>query len=310
MAVPGAISYSSTIDAVTHIEWNTEANMGKIDYLDALRRAMTGIAPETQAKTLAFYEQRFVDGVVAGRTEEAVAEELGDPKKIAMSLRASMHMQAFAQKKNPANLVRMGFAAVGLLIFNLVMVVPAIVYAALLAGLYSFGLALYLYGVVITASGLSGATEIKLDGPFNQLVVDERDDAGKTTTRTAQRQTKVAISGGNIQIYTEPVGSADKAAVPDAVPEAEAQAEQGDDAAREEERRTSRAMRRAEQVATIGIKFNTEMDEASRTTQSFLGFGLVLSGILMLLLCLVVTRYTFIATKRYIDMNYSLLKGN
>ncbi len=276
--------------------------MGKIDYLDALRRAMTGIAPETQAKTLAFYEQRFVDGQLAGRTEEAVAEELGDPKKIAMTLRASMHMQAFAQKKNPANFVRMGFAAIGLLIFNLVMIVPAIVYAALLAGLYAFGLALYLYGVVITASGLSGATEIKLDGPFNHLVVDERGDDGKTTTRVAKRQTKVAISGGNIQIYTEPVGGADVADEPGA--------EEGDEAARDEERRTMRAMRRAEQVATIGIKFNTEMDEASRTTQSFFGFGLVLCGILMLLLCMVVTRYTLIATKRYIDMNYSLLKGN
>ena len=305
MAVPGAVSYSRTIDAVTHIERNTEANMGKIDYLDALRRAMTGIVPETQAKTLAFYEQRFVDGVVAGRTEEAVADELGDPKKIAMSLRASMHMQAFEQKKNPANFVRMGFAAVGLLIFNLVMIVPAIVYAALLAGLYAFGLALYLYGVVITASVLSGATEIKLDGPFNHLLVAERGEDGQTTTRTAKRQTKVAISGGNIQIYTEPVGGVDTAGEPVANDGAESE-----DAVRDEERRTMRAMRRAEQVATIGIKFNTEMDEASRTTQSFFGFGLVLSGILMLLLCMVVTRYTFIATKRYIDMNYSLLKGN
>lgn len=271
--------------------------MGKIDYLDALKRAMTGIAPETQAKTLAFYEQRFVDGAQAGRTEAELAAELGDPKKIAMTLRASMHMQAFEHKKNPANFVRMGVAAIGLLIFNLVMVVPAVVYAAVLASLYTLGLALYLYGVVITASGLSGATEIKLDGPFSSLVVNERADDGSVTHQETERQTKVAISGGNIQIYTEPVAGA-----PDADSSADADIDEG--------RRTVRALRRAEQVATIGIKFNTDLDEASRATQAFLGFGLVLGGIVMLLLCLVVTRYTVIATKRYVEMNYSLLKGN
>jgi uncharacterized membrane protein len=262
--------------------------MGKLDYLDALKRAMTGIAPETQAKTLAFYEQRFVDGIEAGRSEREIAAEQDDPKKIAMTLRASMHMLAFETKKNPANFVRMGFAAIALLIFNIVMVVPAIVYASLLASLYAFGLALYLYGVVITASGLSGATEVRLDGPLSNVVVHDPDDQG--------RQTKVAISGGNIQIYTEPAAGQAVANGAD---------EDGD-----EEQRAIRALRRAEQIATIGVKFNTEMDEASRTTQSAFGFGLVLGGILLLLLCLVITRYTLIATKRYIEMNFSLLKGN
>ena len=274
--------------------------MGKIDYLDALKRAMTGLAPDTQAKTLAFYEQKFIDGELAGRTEPDVANELGDPKKIAMTLRASMHMQAFETKKNPANFVRMGFAAIGLLIFNLVMVVPAVVYAAVLASLYAFGLALYLYGVVITASGLSGATEIKLDGPFKNMVVHDREDG--EAQRDIERETKVAISGGNIQIYTEPVaGAVERAAM-----EGAGDADDDDD----EGKQTIRALKRAEQVATIGVKFNTEMDEASRTTQSFFGFGLVLGGILLLLLCLVVTRYTLIAIGRYIEMNFSLLKGN
>ncbi len=214
-----------------------------------------------------------------------------------MTLRASMHLQAFESKKNPANFVRMGFAAIALLIFNLVMVVPAIVYAALLASMYAFGLALYLYGVVITASGLSGATEIKLDGPFNNHVLTERDDAGRVSRHETERQTKVAISGGNIQLYTDPVEGA--------APGADDEASADDD-----ERRAMRALRRAEQIATIGVKFNTDLDEASRTTQSFFGFGLVLGGILLLLLCLVVTRYTLIATRRYIEMNFSLLKGN
>ena len=43
---------------------------------------------------------------------------------------------------------------------------------------------------------------------------------------------------------------------------------------------------------------------------TFLGFAMVLGGIILLLLSLVVTRFTFIGIKRYIDMNISLLKGN
>jgi uncharacterized membrane protein len=81
--------------------------MGKLEYLDALKRAMAGLPPETQAKTLGYYEQRFIDGVAAGRTEQDVAQELDDPKKIAMTLRASAHLSAFEQKRNPANLLRL-----------------------------------------------------------------------------------------------------------------------------------------------------------------------------------------------------------
>ena len=77
--------------------------MGKLEYLDALKRAMLGLPPETQAKTLAWYEQRFVDGIAQGRSEESIAEELGDPRKVAVTLRASTHMDAFSAKKNPAN---------------------------------------------------------------------------------------------------------------------------------------------------------------------------------------------------------------
>ena len=146
--------------------------MGKLEFLDALKRAMTGLPPEAQAKTLAFYEQRFVDGVAAGRTEQDIASEQDDPKKIAMTLRANTHMQAFETRKNPANLVRMVVATLGLAVFNLFMVVPAMVYAALLATLYACGLAFYLAGTVITASGLSGANEIKLDGPLRNVFID------------------------------------------------------------------------------------------------------------------------------------------
>ena len=61
--------------------------MNKQAYLDALQKALAGLPPETVARTMAYYEQRFIDGMVAGRSEEEIAEELGEPRKIAMDCR-------------------------------------------------------------------------------------------------------------------------------------------------------------------------------------------------------------------------------
>ncbi|MES2017455.1 MAG: DUF1700 domain-containing protein [Pseudomonadota bacterium] len=266
--------------------------MGKLEFLDALKRAMTGLAPEAQAKTLAFYEQRFVDGVAAGSTEEDVAKELDDPKKIAMTLRASTHMQAFENRKNPANFVRMAFAALGLAIFNLFMVVPAMVYAALLATLYACGLAFYLGGTVVTASGLSGANEIKLDGPLRTFLVEHQlyDDKDG-------QQMKVNIGENGIEVFSE----RDADAAPEVV------SDEDEDKA---DKRSVRAIKRAESVASEGVLFSTDTEDGSRATQTAFGLFLVLGGIVLLLISLVVTRYTFIGLKRYIEMNFSLLKGH
>lgn len=325
--------------------------MGKLEFLDALKRAMTGLAPELQAKTLAYYEQRFVDGVAAGQAEADIAKAFDDPKKIAMTLRASTHMKAFEEKKNPANALRMLVAVVGLAIFNLFMVVPAIVYASLLFALYVCGLAFYSAGIIITASGLSGANEVALSGPLREIFVQDDGDRRNVPT-------KVLISSEGVRVSTDPLSERDEARAADAearAADAEARAEDAvvraadaaaraaesagrkavqagviasgeaaiaaaEDAAREveaaiddvehEERSTSRAMRRVESVAGEGITISTDMDDESRATQTVVGLAMVLGGIILFLLSLVVTRYTFIGIKRYIQMNFSLLKGN
>ena len=283
--------------------------MGKLEYLDALKRAMTGLAPEVQAKTLAYYEQRFVDGVLEGRTEEDVAAQLDDPKKIAMTLRANTHMKAFETKKNPANFLRMLVAVVGLGIFNLFMVVPALVYAALLATLYATGLAFYLGGSVVTASGLSGANEIRLDGPLrNVIVLDDNGDSGS--------HVKVSIDEQGVRVYSE-ANEAKKATPASQPPTAatgnrdvdvdSARPDDADDP--DADKPAVRVIRKAESMASQGIVVSTEMDADSRVTQTFVGFALVLGGIILLLLALVITRFTLIGAKRYVDMNVALLKG-
>lgn len=260
--------------------------MGKLEYLDALKHALVGLPPELQAKTLAYYEQRFIDGLAAGRSELEISQELDDPKKIAMTLRASAHLSAFEQKRDPSNLLRLIVSALGLAIFNLFMVVPAAVYASLLAAMYACALGFYVAGIAITASGLSGANELVLDGPLRHFVITD-DDA-----RDANTQTKVTIGDTGVHVFQEkkPEPRAAQALQPD---EAEAP-----------------VIRRAEEMAGHGIHISTGMDAGSRTTQTAFGLSMVVGAILLFLLSLVVTRYTIVGLKRYIEMNFSLLKGH
>ena len=262
--------------------------MGKLDYLEALKRAMLGLPPELQAKTLAWYEQRFVDGMAAGRPEAEIARELDDPKKVALTLRTSTHMHAFKEQKNPANLVRLMVSVLGLLIFNLFMVIPAAVFGSLLAALYASAFAFYVSGIAITASGLAGANELVLDGPLRHVVggaIDERD----------RTRTRISIGDTGIEVIQEKDERAD------------AGADAGSDANASE---GARAVRRAERVAGSGIRISTEMDEESRATQTVLGLAMVLGGIVLFLVSIVVTRYAALGVKRYLQMNMSLLRGS
>jgi uncharacterized membrane protein len=281
--------------------------MGKLEYLDALKRAMLGLPPEVQARTLADYEQRFVDGEAAGRDEQEVGRELDDPKKIALGLRTSAHLthlSGFEEKKNPANLLRMLVSGVGLAIFNLFMIVPAMVYSSLLLALYVCALAFYLAGIATTASGLAGTNELVLDWPGRLVHIDDGDS----------RRLRVEIGDHGINIHPE---RSQEAAAPSGADDAAADEDSDGghyrdrDTARDEGRRErSHVLRGAETVADGAVHITTGMDAQSRTTQTLFGFGMVLGGIALSLLSLVITRYTVVGLKRYLQMNWSLLRGN
>ncbi|MGJ7916743.1 DUF1700 domain-containing protein [Massilia sp. LXY-6] len=268
--------------------------MGKLEYLELLKRALLGLPPEVQAKTLGYYEQRFVDGINTGRSEQEVARELDDPTNIAMRLRANSYSaqlgaqagpQASAQpaaqaaapggpqfavsaKASPARVLRLLVSGAGLAIFNLFMLIPAMVYSALLFALYAAALAFYLSGIAITASGLAGNGDLLLDLPSRYVQIDADDPEAK-------RQVRVRIDDTGIHVHKE---GAEVAA--------------------------------GNAGAPASLHVTTDMDAESRTTQTVFGFGMVLGGIALFLLSLVVTRYTAVGIKRYIQMNLSLLKGH
>ncbi|MET3133166.1 putative membrane protein [Oxalobacteraceae bacterium GrIS 1.11] len=269
--------------------------MSKLEYIDALRRALTGLPPDMVAKTLAYYEQYFIDGLAVGHGEAEIANDLGDPKKIALTLRANTHvgtaerrlLPAGHQPAHRANLPHLLVSLVGLGIFNLFMVIPAMVYSALLAVLYVAALSAYVGGIAITASGLSGANELVLDGPLRHVIVQD-DKMGLDHPM----QTRVSIGENSIQIYQEAAQS-------------EAHAGQSD-----EDGAPSQVIKRAEAFAGRGVHISSDPDGDSRGTQTSFGLAMVFGGICLFLLSLVVTKYTVIGIKRYIGMNFSLLRAS
>lgn len=259
--------------------------MSKNEYLDALKKALAGLPPDVAAKTMAYYEQRFIDSLAAGKTEEEISAELDEPRKIAMTLRANAHRSAFEQSRNPANLARMVFSLIGLGIFNLFMVVPAAVFSALLVSVYASAFALYISGIAITATGLAGANELVLTGPLRHLVIF--DDDGEVDSRM---QTKISISDQGIDVFQEPSAGLRK---------------EWDEA----DSKSEKWLEGAEAMAEGGVRITSDLDNESRATQTAVGIGLVLLGIVLSLVSIVITRYSLIGLKRYIQMNVSLLRG-
>lgn len=263
----------------------------KLDYLDALKRALMGLPPETQAKTLAWYEQRFVDGTAAGRPEQDVAAELGDPRDVALTLRTNAHFAELKDKPPPSTVARTVVSGFGLLVFNLFMLIPAAVFASLLLALYLSAFGVYVSGIAVTASGLAGSNELVLSAPLSRLQID-----GETTP--VELQTRVSIGEHGIDVYEEPIDGPD-AGTGDAAPAIRID---GDG-------KRSRVLRGAEAVAERRIQITTELDPGSRTTQVVLGCALILGGIALFLLSLVFSRYTITGIRRYVNMNMSLLRG-
>lgn len=268
--------------------------MSKQQYLDALKQAMQGLPPETVAKTLAYYEQRFIDGLVAGKSEAEVYKELDEPRKIAMTLRATAHLNAFEQKKTPVNLVRVMVSFVGLAIFNLFMVIPALVYASMLLVVYVSAFAFYIGGVALTASGLSGQNELSLEGPLHHVMALTHSRFDTKEEEAEAKSWRIAINDMGIQVKKAPDSETEAAA---------------DDEADQDTSRTSRLIDRAGAVASGDVHITTDFDSGARTTQTLIGFGLILGGIGLCLIGIVLTRYTVIGLRRYAAMNMSLLRG-
>jgi uncharacterized membrane protein len=307
--------------------------MTRFEYIDALRQAMSDLPPDVVAATVADYERRIAAASAAGRSEDEILASLDNPQKVAAECRAAKRLQTFKQDKTPANFVRVFFSFIGLMVFNLLLIVPAIVYSALLFASFAIALACYSGGIMLTASSLAGVTEISLGPHFRgnthdhvQVRTDHDDnhviiDIGKNgkPSQTPPAAKVLAASANAASTAKTPTPSAAGIAASTANTSL---ADESDDFVMSDDN-DNLGITEDEHGVNIDlpgvhmhspghshdILFGTDEFSESRSVQVSIGIGLILGGILMFLLCLVVAKFTVTGIVRLVQMEFSVLKN-
>ena len=266
--------------------------MTKTEYMNTLRLELDGLPADVVEDTMWAYEGRFVDGLVAGRTESDIAGGLPAPHLVAAQKRASTRYQELKQKASPSNFASLFVALIGVAVFNPFMVIPAIFYSAVLFVSYLGSLALYGVGIAITAGALSGVPQMTFKIPTHQY--HQLDDQMDEDFSALNGHVRVEISPTGINVNTE-----DGVVIPVAEHKAPASAPAVASAPS-----SSAAKGKTEQSY-----FDVQISNHLTRVDVFRGLGFLLGGIALFMLCLVMTKYTFIGFRKYLRWNVSLLRS-
>lgn len=251
--------------------------MTKTEYMNTLRQELEGLPAGMLESVMWAYESKFVDGMVAGRSDLEIAASLPQPNLVAAQQRAQLRFQTLKDNVRPGNLAGLLVALLGVLVFNLLMMLPAITYAALLFSAYLGSLGFYVAGIVITSISLSGVPQVNFDLPPHH---------GADVT--------VQIGPSGI-VLDETIRSSDNSSA-SSVASAAASNSASNNAS------DSDALADEHTRAQVTIKNHLEYKYLWH------GVALLLCGIALFMLCLLMTKYTFIGFKNYLRWNLSLLR--
>jgi len=81
--------------------------MTKTDYMNALRLALQDLPGDIQEDVLWTYEGKFIDGMVANKSEQEIIAQLPAPALVASQQKAAMHFRQFKSKVSVGNLSRL-----------------------------------------------------------------------------------------------------------------------------------------------------------------------------------------------------------
>lgn len=136
--------------------------MNKQEYLRLLDRYLTRVTPEERRDILDEYETYFISGKEAGKTEEEISKELGNPKSIGREMSATSAMDKVEDSKNPNNVTNAILAVMGLSILNFFVVFGVLTtLIGLLFGLITTTVTLLFSPVLLLVKGIiDGASAI------------------------------------------------------------------------------------------------------------------------------------------------------
>ncbi len=122
--------------------------MKKHAFLNTLRRGLSGLPDDVIEEIMSDYSAHFAESESRGRSEAEVASALGDPARIARELRADVGLKRFEAHWSPANFISAAVALTGLVFVDLLLLMPLLILATVLAVGFAAGL------VAIGAVGL------------------------------------------------------------------------------------------------------------------------------------------------------------
>jgi uncharacterized membrane protein len=122
--------------------------LNRTEYIQILQNGLKGL-PENEIMDILYdYEEHFEVGLSKGKSEKEITKELGDPRSIARTYRASSKITEAATNPSPKNLLKAILAAMALGFFNLVIVLgPFLGIVGLLIGLYGVSIGFIVGGI-------------------------------------------------------------------------------------------------------------------------------------------------------------------
>ncbi|MGF7058528.1 HAAS signaling domain-containing protein [Brassicibacter mesophilus] len=124
--------------------------MNRDKFLEILSKELSDIHEDDKMDILFDYNEHFSIGIQAGRTEEEIAESLGEPRTIAKQIEADYKINKAENTASTGNVFRAVFAVISLGLFNLIFVLgPFLGIVGVLLGLFVSAIALVFSGIAL-----------------------------------------------------------------------------------------------------------------------------------------------------------------
>lgn len=122
--------------------------MDKDGFMRELEKSLGRIDEDDKKDILYDYEEHFRMGFEKGKTDEEIAKELGDPKVIGKSYRASSVVEEVLVNPNTKSVGKAILAAVALGMFNLTIVIgPVLAIGGVILALFVSSISMFIAGI-------------------------------------------------------------------------------------------------------------------------------------------------------------------
>lgn len=124
--------------------------MNKVEFLRRLSKALDNLPAVEKNDILFDYEEHFNIGMEAGRTEEEIAQSLGDPYILSKQINVNYMINKAEKTATAGNVLKAVLASVGLGFFNLAFVLgPFLGLVGVLIGIWGGSLGLTFSGIFL-----------------------------------------------------------------------------------------------------------------------------------------------------------------